>query len=143
MRAVAHEFLDAPTPHASLPGESSWATDSRRSVRPTVVPTEGGFAPEDPYVRRYWVAAIGAGAVEDLLRLVAAARRSVTIPEPVFLATLLTEGLAHAAGDRVMVPDPIPALGPRARNRLGPELRTEHAQVLLARQPACDRSSTR
>ncbi len=141
MRTVAHDLLQQPTPHASTRG--SWATDSRRLIRPEVIATIAGFEPDDIYIRRFWVAAIGSGAVEDLLRMVIAGRRNVAIAEPCFLPTLILEGLAHAVADRIQVPDPIPALGPTARMRLRPSLRSEHARHLLARRPPADRSSTR
>jgi hypothetical protein len=108
-------------------------------VRPAIVPIENGFQPEDAYVRRYWVASIGPGAVEDLLRLVTAGRRNLEIAEPLFLSTLLTEGLAAVHGDQILVPDPIPGLGQWARGRLAPGLRAEHAAFMLARSPVSDR----
>lgn len=139
MRAVAHDLPEQNPPHASHRNGGSWATVSRRQVRPAIVPIEDGFQPDDVYVRRYWVASIGAGAVEDLLRLVTAGRRTLEIPEPLFLSTLLTEGLAAVRGDLILVPDPIPGLGQWARARLTPGLRTEHAAFMLARSPAPDR----
>lgn len=139
MRAVAHDLPEQNPPHASHRNGGSWATVSRRRVRPAIVPIEDGFQPDDVYVRRYWVASIGAGAVEDLLRLVTAGRRTLEIPEPLFLSTLLTEGLAAVRGDLILVPDPIPGLGQWARARLTPGLRTEHAAFMLARSPASDR----
>lgn len=132
MRAVAHDLGQSSRSHTSHP-EGSWATATRRLVRPVPVAIDDGFEPDDPYVRRYWVAAIGQGAVADLLRLVVAARRKVLIPEPTFLSTLISEGLASAVWDQVSVPDPIPPLGAVARKRLAPSLRAEHASFMLAR----------
>ena len=139
MRAVAHDRPEQNPPHASHRNGGSWATVSRRRVRPAIVPIEDGFQPEDVYVRRYWVASMGPGAVEDLLRLVTAARRNLEIPEPIFLSTLLTEGLAAVQAGLILVPDPIPPLGQWARARLAPGLRAEHAAFILARQPEPDR----
>lgn len=86
---------------------------------------------------------MGPGAVEDLLRLVTAARRTVEIPEPIFLSTLLIEGLVVVHGDRILVPDPIPPLGRWARSRLSPALRAEHAAFMLALRSEPDRYGSR
>ena len=56
-------------------------------VRPVVPvrlePRPGGFEPSDPYVRRFWVAAIGSSAVAELLRLVGRPRgEGCGCPEP-------------------------------------------------------------
>lgn len=102
-------------------------------IQPVAIPIGDGFQPSDPYIRRYWVAAIGQGPVADLLRLVVAARKQIPIPEPVFLSTLISEGLATVSSNRVAVPDPIPPLGAVARQRLGGVLRAEHAKFMLAR----------
>lgn len=138
MRAVAHDRPEQNPPHASHRNGGSWAAASRRRVRPAIVPIHDGFEPDDAYVRRYWVAAIGPGAVEDLLRLVTAARRDLEIAEPRFLPTLLTEGLAAVHADLILVPYPIPGLGQWARARLAPGLRAEHAAFMLARSPVSD-----
>lgn len=129
-------------PHAvtALSTAGSTFPARRRLVIPHL--TQGppdGFDPSDPYVRRYWVAAIGPGAVEDLMRLVTAGRRSIPISEPLYLHTLIVEGLAVCDGTDISVSDPIPPLGPKARQLLKGSLRAEHARLMLQR-PASSRS---
>lgn len=133
MRTVVHDRHEQNPPHASHTS-GSWATASRRHIEVVALPVHDGFEPSDPYVRRFWVAAIGAGPVEDLLRLVRAARNGVPVRSPLFLGTLLTEGLVAFHAGRVVVPDPIPMLGRRALSRLSPGLRRQHAQLVLQRR---------
>lgn len=98
-------------------------------VTPYLVPgPRNGVAPNDIYVRRFWVAAIGPAAVADLLRLVAAARRNRSIPCPIHLAVLLSEGLATRVGASIGVPETIPRLDLANRRRLAPALRRELAE---------------
>ncbi len=130
MRAVVHDLQEPNRPHASHTG-ASWATASRPPVVPVRIPVGEGFAPTHEYVRRYWVAALGAGPVEELLRLTTAAERRQAIRRPVFLATLVIEGLAVVLGELVAVPDPIPPLGSLAQSRLTPSLRAEHARFMV------------
>ncbi len=130
MRAGVHDLQEHSQPHASHTG-ASWATVSRPFVRPFAIPITAGFAPSHEYVRRYWVAAIGAGAVEDLLRLSAAAKRGQAVPRPLFMQTLMTEGLAVFWRDQVGIPCPIPPLGSRAADRLSPSLASEHRRFIM------------
>ncbi|HZD22439.1 MAG TPA: hypothetical protein VE569_03430 [Acidimicrobiia bacterium] len=55
-------------------------------VRPAVpvrlITTEVGVEPSDPYVRRFWVAALGPGAVAELLRLISAAGKGEEVRLP-------------------------------------------------------------
>ncbi|MFV1963285.1 MAG: hypothetical protein ACC658_15815, partial [Acidimicrobiia bacterium] len=74
---------EAPVSGQNRPPNETAVGHTGASVRPTarvrpVVPvrlskSEGRFRPSDPYVRRFWVAAIGPSAVAELLRLVRAA----------------------------------------------------------------------
>ncbi len=68
----------------------------RRTVRAVIWddPTPG-FSAQDDYVRRFWTAVIGPGAVADLLRLMAAAGTDRELKRPVFLAELARVGLAR------------------------------------------------
>ncbi len=79
----------------------------------------------DPYVRRFWIAAIGPGAVADLLRLAAAAQSGRSLPIPVHLPTLLRERLARYDNGTLFVPDRIPPLPPSLANRLAPPIRRQ------------------
>jgi hypothetical protein len=92
----------------------------RPFVTPTRVPGPGdGVEPDDPYVRRYWVAAVGPAAVVDLLRLAAAARTSRAIPAPLNLPLLLSEGLVCWTDGRLAVLDPLPRVSTARLKRRG------------------------
>lgn len=93
----------------------------------------GGVAVDDPYVRRFWVAAVGAGAVADLLRLVGAGRRKQTVRRPLYLHVLAASGLALVMRSEIAVPDPLPVLPAAEVRRLPAALRREHAAWLLER----------
>lgn len=98
-------------------------------VRPVLAEIGAGVPPDHPYVRWFWVAAIGRGAVSELLRLIAAARVGRRIRQPVYLPVLLMEGLARRLPDTLEVFCPVPYLGPAAEGRLTPALRAWHRQV--------------
>jgi hypothetical protein len=100
--------------------------------RPLITPalwtdaTEGlGYQPDHPYVRRYWTAVLGPGAVADLLRLITAARRGRSLREPLHLAELARAGLVRFEPGRVCVRETVPPLSPRHLRRLPPALRGE------------------
>ncbi len=84
------------------------------------------YAVTDPYVRRFWTAVIGPGAVADLLRLATAARRGRSLRRPVHLGVLLTAGLVAVEGGRLLVPVAVPAVPAALASRLTPGLRREH-----------------
>ena len=88
---------------------------------------ELGYAPDHPYVRRYWTAALGPGSVADLLRLIAAARKGTPVRRPLHLADLMREGLAASDRGRVAVRPTVPPLPVALARRLPPVLRAEHA----------------
>lgn len=122
--------------HLPLPGVSDSSVVSpvriRRTAqkRPTITPSiepgkPEGFAMTDPYVRRFWVAAIGPGAVADLLRLAAAAQSDRSLRTPTHLPTLIRYGLARREGTRLTVPDRVPPLPQDLRDRLRPPVRQE------------------
>ena len=62
----------------------------------------------DPYVRKYWTAAIGPQAVADLMRLVRAAERGQRIRRPVRLAVIIETGLGFWVGGELFVSRHIP-----------------------------------
>ena len=96
-------------------------------IRPRLLPAgRAGHRPDDPAVRRFWVALVGPGAVADLLRLTAAAHGRRTIRRPVHLAVLLREGLVERDGDEILVHPLIPTLLPGHLRRLRPCLRAEY-----------------
>ena len=81
----------------------------------------------DAYVRRFWTAVIGPGAVADLLRLAAAAERGRSLLRPVHLATLLQHGLIAEVGGRIVVAPVVPSLPRSLVSCLPAGLRREHA----------------
>ncbi len=104
------------------------------AVRPWITPGlfedplgEIGYPPDHPYVLRFWVAAIGPGAVTDLLRLMKAAAEHRGIRRPHHLAELAREDLLRFRAGRVLVRRTVPPLGARQVRRLPPVLRAEHA----------------
>jgi hypothetical protein len=117
------------------------ATDRRRIrrtavERPTIVPrliegTSVGYAPTDPYVRRFWIPIVGPGAVADVLRLTAAARGGRPLRLPIHVAVLAAEGLITFTQDgTIAVPPTIPGLRSHQVARLGPSLRGAHQRHL-------------
>jgi hypothetical protein len=88
-----------------------------------------GFPTDHPYVRRFWTAAIGPGAVADLMRLAVAAQRGRSLPRPESIGILVREDLARWADGRLYVRTAIPRLSPIQERRLTPELRRQHRAV--------------
>ena len=112
-------------------------TATRRTlIRPRLLSgTDHERELSDPYVRRYWTAAIGPGAVADLLRLIRAAQLETTLPRPDRLPDLVRVGLAAHAGSHIWVPATVPDLPPALTRRLSPSLRREHNDWLSQEQP--------
>ena len=112
------------------------------SLRPTAIPRpyihprlaesngHPGHDPDDPVVRRYWSALVGPGAVADLLRLTAAARRGRRLRRPLHLPSLLREGLVQRDGAAILVPTRVPTLDDGQQRRLHPSLRAEYRREL-------------
>lgn len=103
-------------------------------VRPTVpvrlIPSSEGLEASDPYVRRFWVAALGPGAVAELLRLVSAAGKGEEVRLPRYLPQLLRAGLVSVVEGCLAVPALIPRVPVEMRWRFSPELSAEHASWL-------------
>ncbi|CAN5317531.1 MAG: hypothetical protein ACR2JP_00835 [Acidimicrobiia bacterium] len=103
----------------------------RRTVfdRPRFVPAvwdvAGDYPASHPYVRRYWTAILGPGAVADLLRLATAAQRGRSLPRPIHLVELARMGFVRDTGERILVRTSIPALPRPLHRRLPPALRRE------------------
>ncbi len=114
------------------------------AVRPTVAarpsyrvatspgPAEG-FRPDSDYVRRFWVAALGPGAVEDLLRLIRAGARGSLVRRPLFLSPLIVSGLATVDGGTIAVASRIPPVPHHLTSRMTPAIRREHTRWLQLR----------
>lgn len=145
MQAAAHDRPDRP-PVTAPSVRAPWAAASptvrsRPLIRPVALPgPPNGHSPDDHVIRRFWVSAIGAGAVEDLLRLITAARRGKRIKNPKFITTLIHEGLAATDGSTVVVRQLIPPLGPKQRTRLSPTMRKEYDAYRGGR---CDLNTTK
>lgn len=107
----------APAPGASVTHYRVWAY-------PIQVP---GIAADDAVLRRYWVAAMGAGAVEDLLRMIRAAALKEKVRRPLFLPTLITFGLASVNRDVIWVTSRLPLLPAEIVRRLPHPLRLSYA----------------
>jgi hypothetical protein len=117
-----HEKRPPTTSHtADVPGLALSPTVMRRPmVTPRSAPgPRDGVLPDDPYVLRFWVAALGPAAVTDLLRLSAAARQARAIPQPLSLPILLSEGLAIWADGDLAVLHPFPRVPKALLNRPG------------------------
>lgn len=106
----------------------------RRSAktRPTVpvnlIATEHGLAPSDPYVRRFWVAALGSGAIAELLRLIRAAEKGEGVRLPRYLPQLLKAGLVSSTSGALTVASRIPPVPRELHWRFPPSLAGEHAR---------------
>lgn len=118
----------APSPGTAL----RLSATSRAMVHPRCWPGPQpvGVAHTDPYVRRYWTAAIGAAAVADLLKLMAAMNADRCIKHPLYLHVLTAEGLVLRFGQVVLVRPTVPHLSPRHLRTLPMWLQKEHADHL-------------
>lgn len=122
--------------HARPPSERKAASAPEAAVRPTArnrpeLPTRleqvrEGFLPNDPYVRRYWVAAIGRGAVTELLRLIRAAADERPMPLPTWLPALLRSDLVRVEKGTLVIADRVPLVPVALQRRFPPGLREEH-----------------
>ncbi|MGH8936897.1 MAG: hypothetical protein ACRDXD_11670 [Acidimicrobiia bacterium] len=112
--------------------EPSPTTVRRRPVLTPTLWTDAelpGYAPDHPYIRRFWTAVLGPGAVADLLRLITAARRQLPVREPLHLAELARAGLVRFEPGRVWVRETVPPLSAPHIRRLPPALRGEHQRM--------------
>ncbi len=97
----------------------------RMLVRPRLHIVTTGYAARHPYVRRYWTAALGPGAVADLLRLMRAAEKSQRIRRPTNTAALARARLAVEDGGELWVRSLVPPLPLPLLRRLPQSLQRE------------------
>lgn len=125
-------------PNAAPPlGASDRNVNPTTALRPLISVELADHAPAqfhvtDAYVRRYWTALLGPGTVADLLRMVAAAERSVQIRRPHHLSALLTEGLVCRTRFGYEVASTIGPLPAHRLRRLPLFLRTELRNMSVA-----------
>jgi len=128
--SVDSQGFRPPNPHAVSSAEGPVRPSAR--VRPTVsvkiADWPGDVSIYDPYVRRFWVAAIGAGAVAELLRLARCAERGESVRLPRNLPILLRTGLARATSAGLMVSLRVPAVPREMRWRFPPSLHSDHTR---------------
>ncbi|MBT8165776.1 MAG: hypothetical protein KJO97_09530 [Acidimicrobiia bacterium] len=98
-------------------------------IRPRLWLTPVGYRADHEYVRRYWTAAIGAGAVADLLRLMQAAKRHKSIRRPVNTPALVRLGLVVGQANHLWVRSTVPPVPNELLRRLTPALRHELTQL--------------
>ncbi len=124
----------APPPGVTVcPLDVARPTVARRAdIRPVVwEPAAPGFPSHHPYVRKFWTAAIGPGAVADLMRLAVAAQRGRSLPRPTSLSLLSREGLVSWSRGQLLAGISIPPLPNRHLRQMAPSLRREHQQALV------------
>jgi hypothetical protein len=124
----------APPPGVTVvPADSIRPTAKRRTeIRPIVWnATSTGFPSHHPYVRKFWTAAIGPGAVADLMRLAVAARRGRSLPLPTNLPILSREGLVSWSRGQLLTGTSFPPVPHRHLRQMAPALRREHRRALV------------
>lgn len=134
MRAGASASGQNRPPMKSAVGPAGALARPTARIRPTVpvrlIPTDNGLEASDPYVRKFWVAALGPGAVAELLRLVSAAGKGEEVRLPRHLPQLLRAGLVSVIDGTLAVHERIPKVPTEMRWRFPPDLAAQHAAWL-------------
>ena len=123
----------APPPGAAVPPThpSRPTVVKRVTVEPAVwTDRPAGFPTHHPYVRTFWTAAIGSGAVADLMRLAVAAQRGRPLLLPTSTALLTQEGLVTWSRGRLLAGASVPPVPDRHLRRMPPSLRREHHRIV-------------
>ncbi len=129
----------------SAPRSGAAASPLRRTARQRAIikpipwdwatnDTTDHYSPTHPYVRLYWTATIGPGAVADLLRLATAATRGRSLRRPTHLHVLVKVGLAHTHNGHIFVRTQIPPLNTIQVRLLAPDLRRQHPETITPKQ---------
>ena len=87
------------------------------------------YATEHPYVRLYWTATIGPGAVADMMRLATAAKRGRSLRRPTHLHVLVRSNLVHTRSGHIFVRTRVPQLNSIQVRLLPPDLRRQHPET--------------
>ncbi|MCP4307109.1 MAG: hypothetical protein GY926_08440 [bacterium] len=82
-----------------------------------------------PYIRLYWTATIGPGAVADMMRLATAATRGRSLRRPTHLHVLVRANLVHVRAGHIYVRTRIPRLNNIQIRLLPPDLRRQHPET--------------
>jgi hypothetical protein len=137
MRAGAPASGQNRPPIDSAVGPAGALVRPSARIRPTVpvklIPTETGIEPSDPYVRKFWVAALGPGAVAELLRLVSAAGKGEEVRLPRHLPQLLRVNLVSVVDGTLAVPERLPHVPLELRWRFPPDIAMQHTAWLADR----------
>lgn len=88
------------------------------------------YPTDHPYVRLYWTATIGPGAVADMMRLATAAKRDRSLRRPTHLHVLVRANLVHTHSGHVFVRTRIPQLNSIQVRLLPPDLRRQHPETV-------------
>lgn len=119
-----------PSKDAVSAGSASVRATAR--VRPFVpvelVDRDGPFPASHPYIRRFWVAALGSGAIAELLRLVRAAEKGEEVRLPRYLPQLLRADLVSVTSNAIRVGNRFPVVPRELRWRFPPSLAGEHSR---------------
>ena len=140
MRAGASASGQNRPPIDSAVGPAGALVRPTAQVRPTVpvklIPCEHGIEPSDAYVHRFWVAALGPGAVAELLRLVSAAGKGEEVRLPRHLPQLLRAGLVSVVDGNLAVVERVPEVPVEMRWRFPPDVAASHTAWLANRVSA-------
>lgn len=121
-------------PINSAAGQAGAPVRPTARIRPTVpvrlIETESGLEVSDPYIRRFWVAALGPGAVAELLRLISAAGKGEEVRLPRHLPQLLRAGLVRIVDGNLAVEQRVPIVPAEMRWRFPPDVAAQHAAWL-------------